>query len=279
MNNRVRNIIRADLINMGGGGKSSTGKKDKKKKEQHSSLISLSFFVALMMLAAGFLISPFGGITAPLIIASFLPMMIFENEVKYHADKLNALLPVSRRDIVNARFLLTYLILFAVCAGTYLMMLISMKLRLYENEANGNQDALAWMAETAGMSELAVFHLAFCIVLAISIIMTGKSLKSCFLSSGRLAELFGTDDGKKYKYSRQDILEGGAGIAVVVFLMLVITGFIPIGTTASAIIALLKQLATAANGVVLGAVSLVIAGFKTALTYTGLVLDYDKSEL
>ena len=97
--NCIRDIIRTDLITMRGGKNNSR---------------TMLIFVMLLFGALGFMFSTLIGLYVPIMVAGFFVPMLFQNEMKYHCEKMYALLPVPRKALVQSRFLLTVGLFLAV---------------------------------------------------------------------------------------------------------------------------------------------------------------------
>lgn len=260
----IRNLILSDLMIMKGGKKNN--------------MISLYITMLIFMLAGGFCISPLGGLVTPLMF-SVIPMMIVQNEMKYHCEKLSALLPVRRRDVVNARFLLSLGIYLLASAAVYPVMLLSLKLRFYETITE-EKDILFNLVEKLGsFTELGLFNLIFCITFSFGLVIMTKTLKQLFEDNSSAAALFGLQQTPGVKRRNKELIRVVVSILLVLLAFLCITGIIPIGTTAALIIKLLIQLAKTANGVLLSVMLLFWAICKMLLVYISTVVNYEKKEL
>lgn len=261
--NRIRDLIRMDLITMNGG---------------KNNMKSLAIISTLLMLLGGFFVSPlFGAVITPLTVAGFFPLMIFQNEIRYHAEKLPALLPVRRRDLVTSRFLMMTGLYAAVIVICYLVMLISMLTGFYKQAMNG-EDLLSMLAQKTQFTEYGLFHLAVCIGAAAGLKIISITLKQYFSDSSILAAAIGVKDQNGKKNKRRAV-SSVIIIAVTILIMLVLSGLIPIGPAFSLILEMLKQLAVIADGWIFGIVVLAAAGCSAFYDYVCTVLSYDEKEI
>ena len=120
---RIADLIRADIIMMNGG-----------KNRLKSTMIIFFIF----SIAVGFFINSAAGmIYAPIIMGVLFVPMIFANEQKYHSEKMYAMIPVDRKEVVRSRFILTIGLYTIVCLIIYTLMLIAMKAALYKKILGG----------------------------------------------------------------------------------------------------------------------------------------------
>ena len=106
---RLFSLIRADLIMMNGGKN------------------SLKLLVVILCLTFGAMtyIAPFMAILVPPLTSFFFVPMLFGNEMKYHSEKMNTVLPVSRKDVVDSRFLLTITLYTGISLLFYVFMILA----------------------------------------------------------------------------------------------------------------------------------------------------------
>ena len=96
---KILDLIRTDFITMSGG------------KNNIKTAIILG---ALLFGGLGFLFSPLMGLYVPLGFSGFFVPMMFQNEMKYHSEKMFAILPVARKDLVRSRFLMSIVLYLAM---------------------------------------------------------------------------------------------------------------------------------------------------------------------
>ena len=260
--NLMRDIIRVDLITMRGG--------------RNNTLLTLILFSGFMGLM-GFIVSPLGGLYVPLLLGGFFVPLLFNNEMKYHSGKLWSLLPVERRDLVNARFLLSVGCFIAADLVFYLLMLLAQTIKLWKITSGVNVDIIEMTSQRLGYTELGFFNLCYFGVSAFALGIMASSLRKYFRDPDSFSNLL--SGVMLRKSSRTEVLWLLIIGGVFVFWLLVISGILPLGMAAQVVIRLISQLARAANGYLLGAVLLTVTGFHTAYQYISTLIEYDQREL
>lgn len=259
---RILDLIRVDIITMNGG-----------KNNTRSMLIMLLVIFGVL----GFVFSSLVGIYCPLLVGGFFAPMIFSSERKFHSEKLWGLLPIRRRDLVNARFLLSVVVYTALFVVFYLLMLLSQTLKLnniiFEN-GSAELDLVAILARRTdgAMTELGLFNLAYFTAFAFGLIFMTGSLRNHFKDSKAA-------DGTLKKATRKEYIYLLLVAAVGVIWALIISGVIKIGSLLMVLAQLFLQLATAANGFLLAAAMVAIGVFSAIYKYVCTVLEYDEKEL
>lgn len=259
-NKKILYLIHADLITMNGG----------KNNMRMIAVLMLVFFGGLGM------ISPLIGLCAPLLMSEFFVPMIFNNEVKYHSEKMCVILPVSRRELVQARFAMSVGLYVIVCFVFYLLMMLSTKLKLCYllfDEVADNTDIIKIIA----LTDMGLFNLLFFAVFSFGLLFMASSLRKYFKDNKSfVTELTIGSSRKKTKKTR------AASVlipAAIVLAALIIFGVLPIGPAGIVITQLIIQLSEAANGFLLGTVLLTIALFSVVYQYICTVLEYGEKEL
>lgn len=259
---RILDLMRIDLITMNGG---------------KNSMKTLFVLMLLFCGVLGFLFSPLIGIYCPFLMGAFFVPMMFQNELKYHCDKLHSLLPIRRRDLVNARFLFATVFYTALSLIFYLIMLLSLNLKLYYivfGDDAENMDIIALIAKQSGGSftELGLFNLLYFAAFAVGMMVAAGNLRKHFKDNK-------TIDLSLKKATKKDYVYFLLIFALVLLWVLIVSGVLPLGSLAAIIIQLFTQLAGAANGTLLGAVLVTIAVFSAIYKYICTVLEYDEKEL
>ncbi|MDE5991646.1 MAG: ABC-2 transporter permease, partial [Oscillospiraceae bacterium] len=167
---KLFDLMKIDLITMNGG---------------KNSMKTIAVLIVVCCGFTGFCISPIAGVECPFLMGVFFVPMLFRNELKYHSGKLWGLLPVSRRDIVNARFLLVLGLYTISSLLFYLLMLISLAFKpyyLFFGEDAENMDIIALLAERSGgaLTALGVFNLIYFAGFAIGMILATGTLRNYF---------------------------------------------------------------------------------------------------
>lgn len=265
----ILDLIRSDFITMNGS-----------KNNMRLSLV----LVTVLCGGLGFMFSPLVGLYVPLIISSFFVPMIFQNEMKYHCERLYSLLPIDRKDLVRSRYIMSAALYTVFSLLFYLIMLLSMRLKLYYftyGVAAELMDIIKILAEKAGgMTELGMFNLIYFAAFSIGAMTLASNLKKYFMDSQSFEILFSGEIKKANKKDNIHILLILGIIAAVIFLLaMIISGYIPLGAASAVIIQLLVQLTTAADGFLFSAVLLAVAAMAVVYKYICTVLEYDEKEL
>lgn len=259
---KILDLIRVDIITMNGG------------KNNMKTILILLFIVFGVL---GFVFSPIIGLYCPLVTGGFLVPMVFRSEQKYHSGKLWGLLPIRRRDLVNARFLFTTTLYNALFLVAYLLMLLSQNLRLYQLILGDGAEELDFIAllvqrSGGGFTELGLFNLLYFEAFSFGLIIMTGSLRKHF--KGEKTMDFSLKKASKKEYVYLALIFG-----LILFVVLVVSGVLPIGPAVMVFIRIFSELAQAANGFLLGAVLVTIALFSTIYKYICTVLEYDDKEL
>lgn len=259
---RILDLIRVDVITINGG------------KNNIKTLLILLFVVFGVL---GIVFSPIIGLYCPLVVGGFFVSMLFQGEQKFHIDKLWGLLPIRRRDLVTARYTLSVTAYSALFLITYIVMLISEKLKIFYlifGEEAGELDIIALIVEYSGggFTELGLFNLLYFGAFAFGLIFMTGSLRKHFKDSK-------TVDLSIKKATKNEYVLLALCVVGIFLLILIISGVIPVGSVLSVAARLFAEVAAAANGFLLGAVLVTIAVFSTVYKYICTVLEYDEKEL
>lgn len=259
---RILDLMRVDIITINGG-------------KNNIKTILILLFVVFGVL--GFVFSPIIGLYCPLVVGGFFGSMIFQGEQKFHTGKLWGLLPIRRRDLVNARFALSITAYSALFLIIYFLMLLAEKLKIFYlilGEEADELDLIAIIVEYSGggFTELGLFNLLFFGAFAFGLIFMTGSLRKHF-KDGKTAEMsLKRATKKEYVYLLLSVV-------LILLLVLIVTGVLPIGPAILVFVQIFAQLAQAANGFLLGAVLVTIAVFSAVFKYICTILEYDEKEL
>ena len=260
---RIGELIRTDLISLSKG-----------KIKMKNTLMIMTVFFTLM----GFFISPLMGMYVSMILSGFMANMIFMTDVKYHSEKMYSVLPIARHELVIARFLLTNVIGICTSIIFYLLMLLSMELKLYTLLPDW-VDMLELLAERTSFTEKGLFDLIYFGCMSFGILMNASSLQKGFRDSSNFGEEMTFTGGKDNRYLKRDIryLVIIFGILAIVFLTM--NGVLPLGSAAVVIMSIIVQLMQAADGVffclIMVASSIMAMVYKCICT----VLEYDDRDI
>lgn len=262
---RILDLIRTDLITMNGG----------KNNMRVIFVLMILFFGGL-----GFLFSPLMGVYVPFLTGAFFVPMMFQNEMKYHSEKMFALLPINRKDLVRSRFIMSFVLYVVSALLFYLLMLLSLKLKPYYfllGEDAENTDVIRLIAERTGsMTELGLFNLLYFGVFSVGLMTMSGSLRKYFRNKATFESMMSGGIRKATRKEKGYVL---LAFAVILFLILNVTDILPVRTALAPAMQLLLQLAQAANGFLLGAVLVTVAVFSAIYKYICTVLEYDEKEL
>ena len=260
--NRIRDIIRVDLVMMKGG---------------KSSMKLCAILSVLLFGAMGFCVSPLAGLYLPFLLSAFFVPMLFHNEMKYHSEKLWSLLPIERSDLVNARYLLSFALYTAGCLAVYLLMLLAMALRLWRY-MDMEYDVVGMMAEKTGNTPLGLFNVCYFGVFACGLALMASSLRKYFRDSQAFSAMYIVGAQMK-KSNQKEILSAAVILSILAVWVLIAAGILPVGDFLLTLLALLMQLVQAADGFLLGAVCITVGVFQIAYAYVCTILEYDVKEL
>lgn len=244
--NRLLSLIRADLITMNGGRN------------------SLKLVVLIMCLAFGAMtyFAPFMAVLVPPLVSFFFVPMLFGNELKYHSERLNTVLPVSRRDIVDSRFILTL----SFYCGTSVLFYVLMALAVLNQQRQGI---------IISLSDISPFYLAAFTIGAV--IISGK-LRKHFANSRAMtmtSETGGIRRAKKREYVYAVIMAA----MLILLCLLIFSDVLPAVPTLSLIVHFLGILGEAAGGLLLAVLFLTAAAFPVVYKYICTVCEYEDKEL
>ena len=243
---RLFSLIRSDLIMMNGGKN------------------SLKLLVVILCLTFGAMvfIAPFMAILVPPLMSFFFVSMLFGNEMKYHSEKMNAVLPVSRKDVVNSRFLLTM----TFYAGISLLFYVLMILAVINQQRQGV------------ILFLSSFNAPYAAAFAIGAVIISDKLRKLFSDSRKTsitAKTGGIRKAGMKEYIRALVI---SGVLIFIFL-LVFADLLPAVPALGFVIGLLMILEKTADGILLLAAALTIAGLTVAYRYICTVCEYEDKEL
>lgn len=255
---KIRNIIHADLITMKGGEKG---------------FILASVFLVYFIV---FLVTPLYGCLGMAIPMLIVTSTLFKNEMKYHSQKMYSVLPVKRTELVNTRFIFCTLIYLASGIITYIVMLISFRVKLYSTLMGENFDIIKLVSDSSGgtLSETSLFNLVFFSAFSLGLGFLGSIIRNYFKnpeSAGPSVSLRTPD--------KKEIRMAVFAFALIIFVILLVTGVIPAGSVITVITTLFLNLASAADGIIAGIVFSVIGLLMFFYNYICTILEYGVREL
>ena len=169
---RIVDIIRSDFITMNGG-------------KNNTRVIAV--LITLFFGGLGFMFSPLVGLYVPFLVGCFFVPMLFQNEIKFHSEKLYSLLPIERKDLVRSRFVISVVLYTVFSLIFYFLMLLSLKIKPYYyilGEDAENADIIMILAQKSGsMTELGIYNLLYFAVFSFGLMILSGSLKKYFKDS------------------------------------------------------------------------------------------------
>jgi len=263
---RILDLIRTDFITMNGG------------KNNMKTAVILG---TLLFGGLGFLFSPLMGLYVPLGFSGFFVPMMFQNEMKYHSEKMFALLPINRKDLVRSRFIMSVALYVACAVVFYLLMLISLKLKPYYmmyGEDAENMDIIKMLAKVSNgqMTELGIFNLLYFGAFSFGSTFISGYLRKYFKD----AQAFDITMSKGLKKAtKRDYQYTLIAFVIIVVVILGVIDVLPVQSAVVPVMQLLIQLAQIADGFLLGAVLVTMAILSTVYKYICTILEYDEKEL
>lgn len=261
---KLFDLMHADLITMNGG----------KNNMRTTLIVSVLFFGGM-----GFLFSPLFGLYVPMIVGAFFVPMVFNNEIKYHSERMYAVLPIARKDLVRSRFLMSITLFTAASLLFYLLMLLSLHLKAYYiffGEDAEHLDVVRLLAEAYGMTETGVLGLLYSVVYSFGLRLISGNLRKYFKNSQDFTATVSGGFRRMNKKEKGYLL---LTLGIVLFLILAVTDILPIKSLIAPVMQLLLQLAGAADGFLLGAVLVAMAAFRSIYSYICTILEYEEKEL
>lgn len=254
---KILDLIKADLMIING---------------TKSSMKTMFLLLIIFAVGGGIFFSPLVMLMMMFMLAAMFVPFIFQMQSQSHCERMFSLLPIERRDLVRARFLFMVGLYVGLCVIMYLVMLLSLQLNIFESVQDVDYDKLLREAGIA-FSYFKICNLAFLAVFAAGMWIMTLQLRQYFRNTEQFA-----DDALNQFSVKQIIIVGLIWIVGVV-IMLTAVGEVAMGATVSVLLQLFIQLATAADGVLLAVVLIVIAGFEAAYQYICTVLEYDAKDL
>ena len=252
---KLTDLIRTDLITMSGG----------KNNMKMIAIMSVLFFGAMELL-----FSPIFAVYIPCIMGGFFVPMLFHNEIKYHSDKMFCLMPIARRDLVRSRFILSAGLYVISGIVFYLIMLISMKLKIYRSFFDEEIDIIARVIKNTG--GIGFINMLYSAAFSYGLICMAGTLRKYFRNS----EVFSL---ALRKANKQDIKAALFVFGIIIFWFLIMSGYLPLGPAVAVFIQLFRQLAESADGILFSAVVIMIAVMTAVYKYICTILEYDEKDL
>ncbi len=254
------NIMRADHVMLSGGKKT---------------IKILYFLLFIISIVFELILSPLAGFYFSMCSGMGLVSLLYGNEVRFHGEKLNAILPISRKELVTARFIRVFGLNSIACLANYLVLLLSMKLKLYETLLG--MDLMNIMDSSIisnSTSSFGVVNILYWTGTAFSIICCSGAFSSFFRNSKSVSTELTASKNQKKGIIRVLVL---LAVIFVVWLA-IIKEWIPVSCL-QFLLQIISMLINAADGWLWCAVALMYAGIRAAYCYARTILEYEDKEL
>ena len=263
---KLKHIIAIDRINISSG-----------KNKIFLFIIVMLFFLVF----AGFAYSPAAVFIEGILVAPMIPELVFQNEMKNHSEKLWGILPVSRKELVNARFFYMIIAYFCIYIVLFVLMRISLALQLYDRWQNEPEIMEMIAQRTDGaISVKQIFYICAITGFAVGLTTVSSQLRA-FFKHDKLALSLRSDEFFKSTKSMKltDKIIPSIIVIVVFLFMFFMLGVIPLNAATSIFAQLIIQLIISAHGIPFCAVILTFSLLRLWYFYTCATLEYDDLEL
>lgn len=261
---KIKTIINADLITMRGSKKSN---------------LLLAAVTGCICIFGAFLVSPLVGSYLPLVTGLLIVPLLFQNEQRYHCDKLYCLLPVTRKDVVNARYLFTAALNLVTCLSNFAVTLVSYKFKVYLKVIGDDNDILDKLtaALSSSLSKTGVIVVTCFAMNALSFIMCSSILRNYFKNPESIGVNVSLSKSKKLKKS--DYVGLGFTIVIMIIFLSIMTGQISIAPAIAVVAMVIGQLASVGDGFMLCFLLLFISAAETLFQYFCTLIEYTDKEM
>lgn len=254
-------IMRLDLITMNG---------------EKTSMRTLLIMIFLGSVAGELFLSPMFGFIGMIMVGGMTVPIVFASHLKYGSEKIFGLLPISRRDLVKARFIMFVTLYLAMALVMYIFMEISLAVKIYAELTADMEKMLASMG--VGIAYNSLCRLLFFIFFMFGMACTASGLKGYFSDPEAYEALMGAGT-KARKMKPKDIIITLLVIAALIVFFLFASGIIPLSAGFAVILQLFIQLFTAADGVLFSIVMLALSGFSVMYSYVCTVIEYEGKDI
>lgn len=260
---RMISLIKADIITLNG---------------PKNSMKSMLVFLLVFSIALGFGFSPVGGLFGPLLVGAFFVIGLFSNEMKQNSRQMFSVIPIERKDLVRSRFILCSVLYTAVSITIYLLMLLSMQLKLWRYVTPSDEDVLEMISNVVDrMTSFGIFNLTFFIAYAIGLKVMAFELRAYLVNPQKYRKYYIKGDYRLK--SKKEILTISVFLIVYILFILLAVGVIKVSGALAMILFLVYQLAQAANGILMGVILIIEALFFLIYCYISTVLKYDETDI
>lgn len=258
---KLFDLMKVDFITMNGG-----------KNNMRMIFIFLFIFCGVF----GLFITPIFGVYCPMLMGGLFVPTVFKNERKYHSEKLHCLLPIEKQDVVKARFIMIIGLYTIMSFIFYLLMILSIILKLYNlfwGEAGIDLEFLTLLAESSNgtFTKFSLFNLIYLVAFAFGMMMASGTLRKHFKDNKTMELSF-------KKITKKEYIIFLAVIVMLIIWVMIVSGILPVGTAVLVLMQLVIQIAEAGGGFLLGAILLTMAVFYVIYKYICTVLEYEDKE-
>lgn len=267
--NGIASVIRADLLSVGAG-------KDGKSHGimgmfKVNGKYFITIFLFLFWTAIEFLFMPMLGVMLDVLFPTLFAMTLFSTENKNHSTRMYSVVPISRKQLVTARFLLVSGLTAVVCIVEHIIMVLAVKLELYAVIMNNASEFAEKMQIFNDFNFLNPFS---CNGFMLGIVMGAGSLRAQFRDSSPM------DIFSNKKVNKGEMIMGIAVIAIIVGVGgLAVTGVINFEAILAFIAVLFQKLLQPLNGMLFGSIMLIWGIISLIYSYICTLLEYGDKEL
>ncbi len=261
MTQTIKKLIRLDLIALSG---------------RQKRMIPVMILLLVIGAAGAILIEPAIMLICMMIISGMFPGLLFRTEESAHSSRVFTVLPVARKEVVSARFLLLTSLLLAVSVISFAVMMLSCRIHIFLTSGFYEEIISVLMSDLTKTLSLRGFYQGmFALVFLFCMGRQAKGLRKYFREGDTAAA-----EGTLRRIGKKILLP----VAVImlfelVMLLIGMPAFKFIMSVLEGLWSIFMALLKLGNGLVLWLIG-VSAGFGlAAYHYTAAVLEYDDKEL
>ncbi len=261
MTQTIKKLIRLDLIALSG---------------RQKRMIPVMILLLLIGAAGAILIEPAIMLICMMIVSGMFPGLLFRTEESAHSSRVFTILPVARKEVVSARFLLLTSLLLTVSVISFAVMMLSCRLHIFLTSGFYEEIISVLMPDLTTSLNLRGFYQGlFSLVFMFCMGRQAKGLRKYFREGDTAAA-----EGTLRRIGKKILLP----VAVImlfelVMLLIGMPAFKFIMSVLSGLGSIFMAMMKLGNGLVLWLIG-VSAGFGLAVYhYTAAALEYDDKEL
>jgi len=254
-------IMRIDFMTMNG---------------EKNSMRTLMIMVFIGSIAGELFLSPMFGFIGMIMVGGMTVPIVFSSHLKNGSEKIFGLLPVSRKQLVQARFIMFVALYIAMALIMYVFMEISLVVKIYAELTADMEKMLASMG--VGIVYNSLCRLLFFVFFAFGMIVVGSGLKGYFSDPEAYEAMMGAGT-KVQKMKPRDIIILLVFFAALILFFLLVSGGIPFSAGFAVILQLFIQIFTVADGVLFSIVMIALSGFSAMYSYVCTVIEYENKDI